>query len=116
MAFDPGLLAPMLFGDAGKTHTYVQDAAALSLQGETLSWWQLMVRGFQKGAFFFLQNKTAFLFYDSDSNGPFPHLDLTSGKGAMGRKDCFWKNHAEDGRAAVPSPFVKQLPVTVLSS
>ena len=43
-AYDPGMLAPMLFGDGHATHTYVQDAEALAAPGEQLSWWQLMVR------------------------------------------------------------------------
>jgi hypothetical protein len=42
-AYDPGMLAPMLFGDGHATHTYVQDAEALAAPGEQLSWWQLMV-------------------------------------------------------------------------
>ena len=44
MAFDPMLIAPMLFGDTAATHTYVQDSSALAEPGEQLSWWQLMVR------------------------------------------------------------------------
>ena len=44
MAFDPKLIAPMLFGDTDATHAYVQDGAALAGPGEHLNWWQLMVR------------------------------------------------------------------------
>ena len=44
MAFDPKLIAPMLFGDTDATHAYVQDGAALACPGEHLNWWQLMVR------------------------------------------------------------------------
>ena len=44
VAFDPRLIAPMLFGDGDDTQTYVQDSSALARVGEKLSWWQLMVR------------------------------------------------------------------------
>lgn len=44
MAYDPKLIAPMLFGDSAATNIYVQDSAALAEVGEQLSWWQLMVR------------------------------------------------------------------------
>lgn len=44
MAYDPKLIAPMLFGDMAATNSYVQDSGALAEVGEQLSWWQLMVR------------------------------------------------------------------------
>ena len=43
VAFDPKLIAPMLFGDSTATNSYVQDSGALADVGEQLSWWQLMV-------------------------------------------------------------------------
>jgi hypothetical protein len=46
VAYDPGLLAPILYGDSEQSNTYVQDTEALSKVGEQLSWWQLMVRSF----------------------------------------------------------------------
>ena len=46
MAYDPKLIAPMLFGDMAATNSYVQDSGALAEVGEQLSWWQLMVRCF----------------------------------------------------------------------